>query len=1121
MKDENLLSKKLDEYINKYYLNQVIRGGLIAISVVLLYLITVSGLEYVGNFGTGTRAVMFYSLLSISMVVVGWWVMIPLLRLWGVMHRMSHIEAAGLIGNHFDTIEDKLLNTLQLAGKSGPESASSTLLIASLDQRISELSPVPFASGIDLSNNKRFLRYAAPPVAFIILAAFLFPALFTDGTGRLIAHSKEFQPVAPFTFTLIDSELRAIQNEDLPIEVWVDGESIPAELMIELNGNRHRMSASSAGLFSFTARQLQESTELRFYGGGFYSESFTIEVVPKPVVSGFSVKLQFPKYLERADQDVENAGDLVIPEGTVIDWQFTASNSEKLEVAVLDSTYEAARLTKDLFQLAYRALRSADYSVITSNTANGLRDSIQYSMNVVPDRYPSINVAEVVDTLNTGQRYFRGNATDDHGFSSLVFHHTNANNSTENSVHIDRKSTSATFYHSFDFGILGLAPGDEVEYYFEVWDNDGVNGAKSSRTPKVVYKVPSADELAKEASETNNQIKDELKTALEEAKKLREDLEKTRKKLLEKSQPEWEDKQMMKNLIDRQKNLQKMMESVKQENQKKNNKLNQFNQLDESVLEKQRQLEELFEDVMTDEMKELFEKMEEMMEELTKDKAEELLEDMEFSNEDLEKEIDRSLELFKQLEFEQKLEETKEKLEQLAEKQNDLAEESDTEDSNSEELEKKQEELNEEFEDIKKDIDELEKKNEELETPNEMEDTSKEEADVDEEQEESSEKLSQDEKKKASESQKNASKKMQEMAQKMGNMMAAMQSQSEEEDLDALRQIIENLLTLSFDQEELIDDLKGTKRSDPHYTDIARTQQKLQQDSKIIEDSLYALSKRHVQIETVVNREIRSVNQNMKKSLKEMADRKTPGALTRQQLALTSVNNLALLLSEVVDQMQQQMASMMQGSGSCSKPGKGGKGKGKPSASGMKKLQEQLNAQMEKMKNALEKGKQDGGKKPGEKPGQSGMPGSPSGMSKELAKMAAQQEALRNMVRDYEEGLKNKPGADAGTDLKDLSKLMEQTETDLVNKKLTLETIRRQQEIMTRLLEAENAERERDKEERRESEEATDKFIGNPEQYFEYNRRKNNETELLRTVPPNLTPFYRSKVDEYFSSPLD
>jgi hypothetical protein len=70
-------------------------------------------------------------------------------------------------------------------------------------------------------------------------------------------------------------------------------------------------------------------------------------------------------------------------------------------------------------------------------------------------------------------------------------------------------------------------------------------------------------------------------------------------------------------------------------------------------------------------------------------------------------------------------------------------------------------------------------------------------------------------------------------------------------------------------------------------------------------------------------------------------------------------------------------------------------------------------------------------------------------------------------------------------------------------------------------LEAEKAELEREQEERRESREAKDEDFGNPEIYFEYKRRKNNETELLRTVPANLNPFYRSKVDEYFKKQVE
>jgi len=176
-------------------------------------------------------------------------------------------------------------------------------------------------------------------------------------------------------------------------------------------------------------------------------------------------------------------------------------------------------------------------------------------------------------------------------------------------------------------------------------------------------------------------------------------------------------------------------------------------------------------------------------------------------------------------------------------------------------------------------------------------------------------------------------------------------------------------------------------------------------------------------------------------------------------------------------------------------------------------MQEQLNKQMEAMQKAMENGQKDGGKKPGQRPGQGLMPG----MSKELAQMAAQQEALRNMVREYESKMKqgDKGGKNGGGGLGDLSQKMEQTERDIVNKNISPETLRRQQDILSTLLEAEKSEREREMENRRESQEAKDENSGNPEEFFKYKPAKRTQTELLLTVPADLNPFYRNKVDEY------
>lgn len=260
---------------------------------------------------------------------------------------------------------------------------------------------------------------------------------------------------------------------------------------------------------------------------------------------------------------------------------------------------------------------------------------------------------------------------------------------------------------------------------------------------------------------------------------------------------------------------------------------------------------------------------------------------------------------------------------------------------------------------------------------------------------------------------------------------------------------------------------------------------------------------------------------NMEKAISALEERNNGDAQVRGQNAMTSINNLALMLNESLEKMQKQMQMKGKpndkpGSGKCKKPGSG-QGQ-KPSMSSMRKMQEQLNKQIEQMKKMLEEGKQAGGKKPGDKPGQQKGGNNPygnmPGMSESIAKMAAEQEAIRRSVQEAMQKLKE-GGQQPGGDM--LSK-MEETETDLVNKRITQETIKRQQEIMTKMLESEKAERQQEQDEQRKSNEAKEQNYANPALFLEYQKLKEKETELLKTIPADLTPYYRQKVTEYFNA---
>ncbi|HWA35494.1 MAG TPA: WXG100 family type VII secretion target, partial [Cyclobacteriaceae bacterium] len=263
----------------------------------------------------------------------------------------------------------------------------------------------------------------------------------------------------------------------------------------------------------------------------------------------------------------------------------------------------------------------------------------------------------------------------------------------------------------------------------------------------------------------------------------------------------------------------------------------------------------------------------------------------------------------------------------------------------------------------------------------------------------------------------------------------------------------------------------------------SQNQLKIKDDSKVLEDSLLALAKKDPFMGSVVTREIGELNEHLDKSVENIRERKKSNASTDMQLSMTSINNLALMLNDHFDMMMDMMANAMPSMGKSKK-------KGQPKSLG--EMQQRLNQQIEQIKNSGKSGRQ---------------------LSEELAKMAAEQERIRRALQDMQEKLKQEGGKPLGGDLPGK---MEQTEMDLVNKALTDQTIRRQKEILTRLLESEKSMREQELDEERKGETAKDYQKEIPKAFEEYLRLKEKEVELLKTVPPKLYPYYKKEVNEYF-----
>jgi len=1156
-----LLIDKINVFIRKYYFNNLLRGliflgaGLFSAYVV----ITIS--EYFGNFNTLLRTILFYAfiLLNLSLLV---WLVIPSLLAWLKLRKsISHDEAAAIIGKHFSDVSDKLLNTLQLKKLASQNASHIQLIEASIDQKIETLKPISFPSAINLRENNKYLKWALFPFGVICVLALAAPSVLTESTKRIIHHNKYFAPLAPFGFVVMNSNLSAVQGEDVKLELKLTGNKLPADVYVETAGNTFKLDKENLTHFHYLFTNLQQSTTFRLSANGYYSRPYQIKVNLKPSLLNFDVQLSYPAYLHKKNEMLVNAGDLTIPAGTVVKWQLHTQNATRVLFS-LNNNVTPINGNEDVFEHTERINKTTVYSLKPESNTVTRGDSASYRINVIADELPEISVQEKQDSVSSKALYFNGRAQDDHGFSSLAFHyHVGKPGSEEKTiskmVKADLSQTQTDFFYFWDMKDLGVKPGDEVSYYFEVADNDAVAGPKKARTPERTLRMPTETELNDQLNAGTKSVKEKMQSAVKIAGQLERDAQRLNQMLLNKSSLSFDEKKQVEDLLQKKRDLNDLIKDIQDENKKNLYNRQENQQQNADLTEKQQQIEQLLNNVLDPKTEEMLRRLKEMLDGDHKEDTRDAVNQMQNENRNLKRELDRMQELYKKLEFDQKLNQTVNQLNKLADQQQQLAEKTQqnkdqqqTKDQQNEDqqnkdqqqakdqqnkdqqakeqqnkdqqakeqqqqenkeqqanagqqdkeqqqqLQQEQDKLKQDFQALEKQMDELQKQNEQLEDKSDFKNSEQQKQSVEQEMNNSKQSLQKNDRQKASQSQKNAARQMKQMARQMKEDNQESEDSQNTIDAQQLRELLKSLVNSSFEQEKVMQTLRATNTNDPNYVVLAQKQKEIKDNLKTVEDTIYAISRRIPQIQTTVNTEIASINDHIDQALDNLGDRRTPEANRNQQYSMTSMNNLALMLSDAKDQLQNSMSKS-----------KSGKGKQqKPSMQQLSRMQQQLNQNMQKMREQMQQQQKQGGNQ-GKSQRQS--------QSEQLARMARMQQDIRQQLEQINRE-DNKDGTRSLGDLDKIAKQMEQTEDDLVNKRITDEALKRQQQIQSRMLEAEKAEQQREQDQQRESHAGKDVPPGYIKALQDYQQAKSKQTEQIKTVPPALNLYYKEKIKSYF-----
>lgn len=1125
---QHILSK-LEAFIRKFYTKQLIKGVFLFLSLGLLFWLVVLSFEYVLWLSKAGRLLLFVLFLAVECFLLYRYIGVPLLFLFHVKRGMDNRGASKLVGKHFPEVEDKLLNLLELSDNN----QKSELLLASIDQRAKSLGPVPFTEAIRIRESYAYAKYLLIP---IVIVGFIWITgdivSFFNSHNRVVHYQMAFERPAPFSFKVLNSSLDVLDNESLALRVATVGEVRPERVTVVYNGEALVMMPNGEE-FTYSLVPNEGVSEFYLQSGQWSSRSYTVRSFQTPRLNEFIMNLEYPAYLNRPEETIVGSGNAVVPEGTKVSWKIAGEYMDALQYIALDSARTI--MGKDgTFMFSERIFTSMPYELRTSNEHVKDFEKLEYQIDVVKDESPSIQVEQFMDSINPNQSFYAGVVADDYGVSKIrmVYYPSDDRNATQKLLLESPGANVHQFYYTFPSG-LDLIPGKQYKLFFEVVDNDGIRGGKSTKSRVFDAFFYSDTELKDKELEFQNTTLSKMDQTLDRLKEQKEVLENISAKQKEERSLSFEDKSQIKNFIQKQQQQEALMKKFSDELNKSLGK-----EESDSAMKKMLQERLQRQELEAQKNAELLKELEKVAEKIDKEELQQRLDELAKNQGKDTRNLEQILELTKRYYVTEKASQLATELEKQAKRQEILSDLKLGDDFSD----KEQRKLNDAFNDLEKDLKELMKDNNALKKPMELDiDTKKSEA-VKQDQKEALEEINKqqgqeeagtkDQPQKSgdaiSKKQKSAAQKMQEMSDAL-KQGAAGGGNSDSEDAEMLRQILDNLITFSFKQEALFDKLQAADVDVSQFSRTVKDQQNLKRLFEHVDDSLFALSLRKAEISEFVNEQISEVYYNIDKSLESIADNQIYQGASYQQYVINATNALADFLANILDNMQQNM-----------QPGQGN-GQGSDFQlpdiiKGQQSIQEQMQGSGKDGKSP-EKGQDGEGNEQGNGPkngkgkgknqdGQQGMNGnSNSGNNKgdggdelglnEVYEIYKEQQFLReqleqqlaNMIQQSDRDLTRK-----------LIQQMEDFENDLLENGVTERSLSKANNIQHQLMKLENAALEQGQKKERESNTSEQRFTNPIITKPDLLKDHSSDIEILNRQVLPLRQIFERKVKSYFKN---
>lgn len=1071
-----------------------------------------TGLEAIFHLGTLPRTILVALMGTIILVLAGRMVALPLVRLLGFARTATDEELAARVGRTFPDIQDRLLNLLQL-GNEDASHYSAPLIQAALERGRGEFASLDFTAAVDPAPMKRWGVRAAVIALVAMAFCLLLPSTAYDASYRLLHFSRSFVPPQPFQFEVEPGNREVVRGETVPVRIRLIGEQQP-ELVLASRPLGQRTTEEQVlhrgadGTFHAEFPSLKITTTYNARVAEISSAEYTLAVVERPVVTSLRLRLVFPAYAGIPPRDLEeNTGDVTALKGTRIAIHVEANKPLTAASLVFSDATEIPLTVGDRGATgALVVSRDVRYHLMLRDAEGRTNaDPIEYAVRAVADAPPTVAVlvpGTNLDVAENTQISLLLRIADDYGFSSLRLayrltqsrYEQPAEGYTFSPVPIPPGiRTEGQVPHLWPLAGLHLVPEDVVSYYVEVFDNDRVSGPKSGKSEVFTLRLPSMEEVFADVKTDHQTSLEGMKEALDQAREARQELEELQREMRKEQQKStWEQQKKAEQLSNQYKEIQKKLDDVTATVDRMMQEMKENQVLSPETMEKYQQLQQLMQDLNSPEFAEALKKLQEQMQQASPEEMRRALEKFSFSEETFRKSIERTMNLLKRLQIEQKVDEVVKRAEELQKAQEEIARQ--TEQTNPQDRERlntlaeQQKDLQKKLDRLAQEMSDLSRKMEEFpeEMPTkEMEQAMQEmeQSDIDEQMAQSASELQQQQPQSAGQQQRKAMQGLGKTMQQLQQMQKSMQQNQQKEVVNAMRRALQDLLALSRRQEELKNQSRSLEPNSRAFRENAQEQMDVLRDLGKVTENMGRLSQRTFGVTPEMGKAIGDAMRGMDQAMQSLEQRNGAAAGDQQEGAMASLNAAA-------NMVQGALSGMMQS---------GGQGMGM--AGFMQRLQ-----QMSGMQQGINQGTRNMG-----------------GMSPQRAAEMGRLAGEQGMVRKALEQLARE-AAGAGElsrmlgDLNRVAQEMREVQSDLAQGNVNPETMRKQDRILSRLLDSQRSTRERDYEKKRRAESGNNLTRTSPGPLDPEGNggRTRLQQDMLKAMEEGYAPDYQELIRRYF-----